>query len=448
MRADVSRAVTDFYRCPAEAARIEVLEALSPQPGYFSFHRVIGFGRCVKAERLAQASLPDVSELAGITSGIAQLPFDLDEVVTNLREERYHAAVEALREQSAESASRWLYYLLRPLMPVPVRKHLQRLRLRGWDRIAHPRWPVDYSVETLLEQAMTLLLQGSGREVMPFVWFWPDGAPSCTIMTHDVEQQAGLDFCGALMDLNDQYGVKSSFQIVPEVRYPAYRDVIETIRARGFEVNVHDLNHDGRLFSTRQEFLARVERINHYGREFGSRGFRAGAMYRRQAWFESLEFSYDMSVPNVAHLEPQRGGCCTVMPYFVGRVLELPLTMAQDYSLFHILGQYSVDLWKQQIELVRAKHGLISFIAHPDYLVEKNARGTYVSLLAHLCDLRDRGETWLPLPGDVDRWWRARSQMTLVPSGEGWRIEGPEAGRARLAYARLEDGRLVYEVGN
>ena len=61
-------------------------------------------------------------------------------------------------------------------------------------------------------------------------------------------------------------------------------------------------------------------------------------MYREQQWFDAFEFSYDMSVPNVAHLEPQRGGCCTVMPYFVGDILELPLTTTQDYSLFHILG--------------------------------------------------------------------------------------------------------------
>ncbi len=40
-------------------------------------------------------------------------------------------------------------------------------------------------------------------------------------------------------------------------------------------------------------------------------------MYREQRWFDAFEFSYDMSVPNAAHLEPQRGGCCTVMPYFL-----------------------------------------------------------------------------------------------------------------------------------
>ena len=76
-------------------------------------------------------------------------------------------------------------------------------------------------------------------------------------------------------------------------------------------------------------------------------------MYREQEWFDAFDFSFDMSVPNVAHLEPQRGGCCTVMPYFIGDVLELPLTTTQDYSLFHILGDYSTTLWKRQIRLIR-----------------------------------------------------------------------------------------------
>ena len=100
-------------------------------------------------------------------------------------------------------------------------------------------------------------------------------------------------------------------------------------------------------------------------------------MYREQQWFEAFEFSYDMSVPNVAHLEPQRGGCCTVMPYFVGNLLELPLTTTQDYSLFHILGSYSTALWRQQIELIMARNGLVSFIAHPDYLCDDRAKGVY-----------------------------------------------------------------------
>src|SRR4030095_13902574 len=102
-------------------------------------------------------------------------------------------------------------------------------------------------------------------------------------------------------------------------------------------------------------------------------GFRSGAMYREQRWYEAFGFAYDMSVPNVAHLEPQRGGCCTVMPYFVGDILELPLTTLQDYSLFHILDDYSLTLWQRQIASIREQHGLITFLAHPDYLVDPGA---------------------------------------------------------------------------
>ena len=141
---------------------------------------------------------------------------------------------------------------------------------------------------------------------------------------------------------------------------------------------------------TRKQFLRQAKRINEYAREFGCDGFRSGAMYREQGWFDAFEFSYDMSVPNAAHLEPQRGGCCTVMPYFVGDILELPLTTVQDYSLFHILNDYSTTLWKEQIRLIGERHGLVSVITHPDYLVGRREREVYVELLRHLADLRER----------------------------------------------------------
>jgi hypothetical protein len=332
------------------------------------------------------------------------------------------------------------------MLPVPVRKHLQRARLSGWERIAFPRWPVDTTVDTLMQGSMALLLKRSAPEKIPFIWFWPDGGHGCGMMTHDVEGPAGRDFCGQLMDLDDSFGVKSAFQVVPELRYEIALALCAGIRDRGFEVNVHDLNHDGRLFHDKQQFQHRAAQINEYGRAFQSRGFRSGAMYREQGWYSVLEFSYDMSVPNVAHLEPQRGGCCTVMPYFIGNILELPLTTVQDYSLFHILGDYSIALWKKQIAMILSRNGLVSFLTHPDYLIEKRARAVYLELLAHVRQLRDDGTLWIALPGDVERWWRNRSQMILVRDGDSWRIEGTDARRARVAYATLENDRLVYEL--
>jgi len=52
-----------------------------------------------------------------------------------------------------------------------------------------------------------------------------------------------------------------------------------------------------------------------------------------------------------------------------------------DYSLFIILRSYLLELWQKQIELITQKHGLITFIVHPDYVIEKRARDTYQALL-------------------------------------------------------------------
>ena len=206
---------------------------------------------------------------------------------------------------------------------------------------------------------------------------------------------------------------------------------------------VHDLNHDGHLYRDREQFRERAARINAHGRTYGADGFRAGALYRKQLWYDSLEFSYDMSVPNVAHLDPQRGGCCTVMPFFLGNILELPVTTSQDYTLFNILNDYSPRLWQQQIDLIMQKHGLMSFIAHPDYIATSRERHIYEELLGHLVQLRENKGVWTTTPGEVNRWWRQRAEMRLVEDGDSWRIEGSGKERARIAYASEKQGKLV-----
>ncbi len=246
------------------------------------------------------------------------------------------------------------------------------------------------------------------------------------------------------MDMEDAYGIKGSFQIIPEQRYEVTDDFLNSIRRRGFEVVVHDLNHDGQLFRDKDQFLRRAQKINSYKQRFGASGFRAAVLYRKQLWLDALDFSYDMSVPNVAHLDPQRGGCCTVMPYFVGKILELPVTTTQDYTLFNILNDYSIDLWKKQINLIMEKHGLISVIVHPDYVGGPRERTVYEALLAHLADLRRKQGIWIATPGEVDRWWRQRAEMKLVKDDLGWHVEGAGNERARVAYASQDEGRLFY----
>ena len=267
-------------------------------------------------------------------------------------------------------------------------------------------------------------------------------------MTHDVETDAGRDFCESLMGLNQRFKMPASFQIVPEDRYEVSEKYLDSIRDGGFEINVQDLNHDGRLYNDREEFARRAVKINEYGKRFGASGFRSAILYRRQEWYSDLNFSYDMSVPSSGHLEPQRGGCCTVMPYFVGKILELPLTTTQDYSLFNYLRSFSIDLWKREIDLILEQNGLISFIVHPDYIMKERENRIYQQLLAHLDSLRASKNLWVAAPGDIDRWWRQRLKMELVSDGDGWRVEGAGSERARVAYASEKDGKLVFTLQN
>src|SRR5260370_28967602 len=111
-----------------------------------------------------------------------------------------------------------------------------------------------------------------------------------------------------------------------------------------------------------------------------------------------------MSIPNVAHLDPQHGGCCTVMPYFIGDVLELPVTTIQDYTLFHVLRERRIDLWKVQVHRILGKSGLVSFIVHHDYIIEPDTLAVYKTLLGYLQELRKKTQIWAALPGEVDSW--------------------------------------------
>ena len=391
--------------------------------------------------------VPAVERPAEVCADILEsmLPFDAGEIIENLRRERYAAAGHKSGWLQNETLRR-VYYLLRPLAPVAVRRQLQKLHLRGWEELRFPAWPVDRTVERVHKRLLALTLREKGLKETPFIWFWPEGQPSCAIMTHDVETPFAEKACTRLMDIDDGAGIKSSFQFVPEGRCSLRPEVLWQVRERGFEINIHDLNHDGHLFDNREEFLRRADRINHFARFYGAKGFRSAALYRNAEWYGGLEFSYDMSIPNVAHLDPQRGGCCTVMPYFIGELLELPVTTAQDYTLFHMLGEYNIDLWKRQLGLIMEENGLASFIVHPDYLNSRRATATYAALLGYLGELRAAGKIWMALPGEVDTWWRERSQMQLVSEDGKWRIEGPGSERARIAYATVEGDTVGYRV--
>ena len=98
---------------------------------------------------------------------------------------------------------------------------------------------------------------------------------------------------------------------------------------------------------------------------------------------------------------------CSVWPFFVGEVVELPYTLPQDYTLFTLLGNRSAELWIRQTEAIVKEHGLVQALTHPDpgYLGDRDKRDRYRDLLVALSELE---AIWKPLPREVAAWWRLR----------------------------------------
>ena len=115
-------------------AAIDAQPELSSQDGFFRFQDVVAFGRCAGGRPACYATddLTDIWDSVVEHEGTARLPFDLSEVVTNLRQERYRQnGYNFLQKTTSGGAAHRLYYLLRPYLGVAVRKHLQKVRLSG-----------------------------------------------------------------------------------------------------------------------------------------------------------------------------------------------------------------------------------------------------------------------------------------------------------------------------
>ncbi len=270
----------DYFRSRDAVESLHTSKQLSTDAGFFRWGEdTVCYGRSAAGFRSnrADVSLYNVLDDTELHSANVILPFDGEEVIENLLYERYSAHFRK-SDSSINEIIRSLYYLLRPCLTVSIRKYLQRLYLRKWRNITFPEWPVDCTVDRIQRRLLSLAMRAQGIETLPFIWFWPDRFTSCVIITHDVEGPRGRDFCSKVIDLDESFGFRSSFQIVPEDRYAVPKDYLDLIAKRGCEINVHDLKHDGLLYAKRGEFLRRASRINKYARDFGAFGFSSGIL--------------------------------------------------------------------------------------------------------------------------------------------------------------------------
>src|SRR5207237_7984809 len=108
---------------------------------------------------------------------------------------------------------------------------------------------------------------------------------------------------------------RASFNCIPKASYSVPVELRQEPTANGFEVGIHDLKHDGHLFSSRRKFTRHAAKINAYAREWGASGFRSGFMLRNLDWLHDLDVQYDASTFDTDPFERQPQGRHTSFPF-------------------------------------------------------------------------------------------------------------------------------------
>jgi hypothetical protein len=273
-----------------------------------------------------------------------------------------------------------LFYILKPLIPRSIQIFIRRRLVARQRKNYKDIWPVYKS-----------------SEIPPSNWGgWPDGKDFAFILTHDVEQQGGHDKTLKLAHIEKDLGFVSSYNFVPE-RYKVSPEVRNKLANLGFEVGVHGLKHDGKLFANKKIFDERARRINEYISGWNATGFRAPAMHHNLEWIHDLNIKYDLSTFDTDPFEPQSDGMKTIFPLFIKKegtekgYWEFPYTLVQDFTLFILMQEKNINIWTQKLDWIAEKGGMVLVNVHPDYLCFEGKPGMeefpvqyYIDLLKYV----------------------------------------------------------------
>jgi peptidoglycan/xylan/chitin deacetylase (PgdA/CDA1 family) len=335
------------------------------------------------------------------------------------------------------SGAKHLYYQLKPILPRSLVR-MARRNYRAHQENNFPlNWPIEPRFVRFLHQVFEKL--SSSPSAISHPWpvqcganftglpstslaLWPSGHQFSFILTHDVETEKGLQCVKKLADIDARHGFRSSFNFVPE-RYSLAPKLRAELNEQGFEVGVHGLKHDGKLFFSKEIFDKRAVRINHYLEDWGAVGFRSPLTHRNPEWMQSLEIEYDSSFFDTDPYETMPGGTMSIWPFSIGHFIELPYTLPQDSTLFITLRETSIDIWKRKLDWIAENQGMALVNVHPDYIDFDNGVGGkakggkyplkfYLELLDYV---KSKGNYWHALPREVARWWRTlNSQFKII----------------------------------
>jgi glycosyltransferase involved in cell wall biosynthesis len=364
-------------------------------------------------------------------AGNVFLPFDPGEVMQRFWAEEYRGIGRSALAAACHTAARRAYYAVRPALPRSLQLQLRRSFTRVQGKAAFPHWPVEDSLDNLYRWLFDVVTGLTGRPV-PFLGLWPDGRSWALVLTHDVETAAGLGEMELLRKPERERGFRSSWNLVGS-RYAVDDDTVRGLHSDGCEVGVHGLRHDGRDLGSRRLMNKRLPAMRRYAERWQAVGFRSPATQRDWDLMPLLGFDYDSSYSDCDPYEPQPGGCCSYLPFFNRAMVELPITLPQDHTLFTILGRRDAGLWIQKAEHIRERGGMVLVLTHPDYAHDLRLATGYQQLLDAFAD---DSSVWHALPKEVAAWWHRRAESVLRQADGGWVVDGPASVDGQVRFTR------------
>jgi len=290
------------------------------------------------------------------------------------------------------------YNLVRPYIPKFLRKKIQEVF----------KLKTKYQRNFISRELVDLVL-ASNKEMLDG-FYYQGRKSSAVVLTHDVEEEEGFNFIPKVIELEEKYGFKSSWNIVP-YKYKIDDGIINLINSSRHEIGIHGYNHDGRSYYSEKIFNERIPFINSALKKYGAVGFRSPMVHRNLSWLQKLDVDYDASCFDYDPFQPFPGGTGSIWPFIAGKFVELPYTMPQDHTMFYVLKQKNIDIWKNKANWINKNKGVILTLTHPDYLADKKHLEIYEELLKYLKSIEN---AWFCLPRELAKWWREMSERESV----------------------------------
>ncbi len=311
--------------------------------------------------------------------------------------------------QSATVAERFLFqkYLEDDREPCRTQREARQrfrnlipglMQRRGRTRAAHlslrrdfPSWPCESALldywRQWLRGALTALHLKDGWHI----GFWPAGAQCSIALLHDIESREGFTRIEGIAKLEEKYGFRSAWNLVLAQNQVDW-SAVNALKERGFEFGTFSRKRTGQPAC-------------------GDRGASA------------YEFDFDSSFADTDPHQAHPGGTCSVFPFFLPDLVELPYTLEQDRTFVRILRRSPLPIWMLKARWVSAVGGMILVRTDPSCIGTENYLPVYERLLDNLNRI-DRA--WRALPSEAAAWWRRRDALTLEVIGKQPIIAGSD----------------------